>query len=206
MMPSRSTAIGVLMLLTRRLDWTGCSKRLVRSSLGWTKPSCSRGRCRPRRKPSSRTTLWAVPSYYQASGTSRWRSPPALVERSRPSRSSGRACCQGLAEKSASYDVRDGLPERWKLRVPEALGRLALPRVLLGLSRILRAPALSQYQVENAVPVRSVSSGLFLDDAIQRCRKLLLAPDLGCSNRHRASAAPRGRSAPGSPYAVRADN
>ena len=57
------------------------------SSLGWTRPSCSRGRSRLQRKPSSRTTSSVERSYYRASGTSRWRSPLAKVKRSLPSRS-----------------------------------------------------------------------------------------------------------------------
>ena len=116
--PRRSTAIVKLSPPSTRRGLTGCSKRLARSSLGWTKPSCSRGRSRPRRKPSSRTTWSVARSYYRASGTSRWRLPLALIERSRLSRSCGRACCQGLAEaRDACCGVRDGLPERWRLQV-----------------------------------------------------------------------------------------
>ena len=45
------------------------------------------GHLRLRQKPSSRTTLLVAQSYFQASGTSRLRSQPALVERLRLSRS-----------------------------------------------------------------------------------------------------------------------
>ena len=77
------------------------------------------------------------------------------------------------------------------------MGHLVLPRVLPGLWRILRAATRRQYHQGTAKFVRSGQSKLYLHDAI--CWYRTLFTGLGCSDCHHASAALRGRLAPGSP-------